>query len=153
VLALNDHPEKHRRLLNNPELMQTAIAEILRWISPVTHIACVSLCDTELGGQKIREGDWLALWISSANRDEAILTRHTISTWAAVAMNRSPSAKASISAPARTWRGWNCDWMLKAIAPWIEQIELAGKVAHLKSNVIPGIKHMPVRFSRPGSAA
>jgi hypothetical protein len=38
--------------------------------------------------------------------------------------------------------------MLKALLPLIEQIELAGKVERLKSNVIAGIKHMPVRFTQ-----
>jgi hypothetical protein len=43
--------------------------------------------------------------------------------------------------------------MLQALLPWIDQIELAGKVERLKSNVIAGIKHMPVRFTQTRAVA
>ncbi len=38
--------------------------------------------------------------------------------------------------------------MLKALLTRIEHIELAGKVERLKSNLLAGIKHMPVRFTQ-----
>src|SRR5208283_2882438 len=72
LLALIQHPTQQERLANDAGLMPTAIEEILRWISPVTHVARVATRDTELGGKKIREGEQLALWIPSANRDEAV---------------------------------------------------------------------------------
>jgi cytochrome P450 len=59
-------------LAHNPELIPTAVEEILRWASPVTHIARVATRDTELHGKRLHEGDWIALWLPSANRDEAI---------------------------------------------------------------------------------
>jgi CoA-transferase family III len=43
--------------------------------------------------------------------------------------------------------------MLKELLPLIEQIELAGKVERLKSNIIAGIKHMPVRFMQNRAVA
>jgi cytochrome P450 len=153
LLALIDHSEERQRLLNNPELMPTAIEEILRWTSPVTHIARVAACDTELGGQKIREGDWLALWIPSANRDEAIFDAPY-----RFDLSRSPNEQIAFGKGEHFCAGAHLArlelrLMLKAIAPWIDQIELAGKVERLKSNVIAGIKHMPVRFLQRRSAA
>jgi len=35
----------------------------------------------------------------------------------------------------------------------VEQIELAGPVERLRSNLVAGIKHMPVRFKRSHAAA
>ena len=52
--------------------MPTAVEEILRWASPVTHFARIATRDTELGGRQIREGDGVALWFPSGNREEAV---------------------------------------------------------------------------------
>ena len=43
--------------------------------------------------------------------------------------------------------------MLADLLSRIDQIELAGKVERLKSNLIAGIKHMPVRFTQRRAAA
>jgi hypothetical protein len=43
--------------------------------------------------------------------------------------------------------------MLSDLLSRIDQIELAGKVERLKSNLIAGIKHMPVRFTQARVAA
>jgi cytochrome P450 len=72
LLALIQHPTERARLANDATLMPSAIEEILRWTSPITHIARTATRNTEVGGQKIREGERLALWLPSANRDEAI---------------------------------------------------------------------------------
>ena len=44
----------------------------MRWTSPVIQFTRQATEDTELDGQKIREGDILALFYPSANRDESI---------------------------------------------------------------------------------
>src|SRR5258708_39901814 len=50
--------------------MPTAIEEILRWSSPITHIARVATLAIEFRGKLIREGEMMALWLPSANREE-----------------------------------------------------------------------------------
>jgi cytochrome P450 len=60
LLALIEHPAECQKLIDNPGLMPTAIEEILRWSSPITHIARVATRKAELGGKRISEGDWLA---------------------------------------------------------------------------------------------
>src|SRR5262249_48970456 len=72
MLALMQHPDERRRLLANPALLPTAVEEMLRWVSPVMHFRRTTIRDTELRGQKIREGDMETLWSVSANRDEEI---------------------------------------------------------------------------------
>jgi len=61
----------------------TAIEEIVRWASPLIFMRRTATCDTEIGGQKVREGDKLLLFYCSGNRDEAIFTDPTDSTFAA----------------------------------------------------------------------
>ena len=147
------HPAQRERLANDAGLMPTAIEEILRWTSPVTHVARVATRATELGGKKIREGEQLALWIPSANRDEAVFDdpyRFDI--------RRTPNEQIAFGKGEHFCAGAHLArlelrLMLKALLTRIEHIELAGKVERLKSNGIAGIKHMPVRFTQTRAVA
>jgi cytochrome P450 len=72
MLALIEHPEQHALLRARPELLPSAVDEILRWSSPVRVLRRVLLRDTELRGKKLREGDSALLLYGSANRDEEV---------------------------------------------------------------------------------
>src|SRR3546814_13830275 len=48
------------------------IEEAIRWTTPVQHFMRSAREDVEIGGQTIREGDWLMLNYVSANRDEDV---------------------------------------------------------------------------------
>ena len=153
LLALIQHPDQREHLANRLELMSTAIEEILRWTSPITHIARVAIRETELGGKKIREGDWLALWMPSGNRDDAIFDDPY-----RFEVDRSPNEQIAFGKGEHFCAGAHLArlelrLMLKALLPFVEQIELAGEVGRLKSNIIAGIKHMPVRFARTRAVA
>ncbi|MEZ5557031.1 MAG: cytochrome P450 [Pseudomonadales bacterium] len=75
VLALNQHPDQYQKLLQNPGLIPKMVPEIIRWQSPVAHMARTALEDTELGGRKIRKNDRVAMWYISGNRDEDAIPR------------------------------------------------------------------------------
>ena len=70
VLALNQHPDQYQKLLQNPGLIPKMVPEIIRWQSPVAHMARTATQDTELGGKQIKEGDRVCMWYISGNRDE-----------------------------------------------------------------------------------
>lgn len=72
VEALDRYPDQLDRLRTEPSLIANAAQEIIRWQSPVTHMRRTALADTELGGQRIREGEKVVLWYISANRDESV---------------------------------------------------------------------------------
>jgi cytochrome P450 len=69
VLALNRNPEQYRKLMDNPGLVPTMVPEIIRWQSPVAHMARTATADCELGGKQIRAGDRIVMWYISGNRD------------------------------------------------------------------------------------
>lgn len=72
MLALLEHPEQLARLRAHPELMDSAVEEMLRYTSPVQLNASRYACeDTELCGVVIRKGDSVCPIIGSANHDEA----------------------------------------------------------------------------------
>ena len=70
IQALSMFPDQRRKLIENPSLLPQAVDEIIRWVHPVIYMRRTCLEDTEIGGQKIKAGDKLALWYLSGNRDE-----------------------------------------------------------------------------------
>jgi cytochrome P450 len=68
--ALMEHPEQRQVLLDDPSLIPSAVEESLRMFPAFAHFRRTATCDTELAGQKIREGDKVVMWYVSSNRDE-----------------------------------------------------------------------------------
>jgi len=68
---LAQHPEDRRRLASEPDLMDSAVEELLRAYAPVTMARLVAT-DFDFHGHPFKEGDWLLLPFPAANRDPAI---------------------------------------------------------------------------------
>ncbi|MEU2256990.1 cytochrome P450 [Nocardia xishanensis] len=66
--AFVDHPEQWE--IYRERRPRTAPDEIVRWATPVTAFQRTATEDVELGGQRIRAGQRLGLFYSSANFDE-----------------------------------------------------------------------------------
>ena len=74
LLHLATHPEDRRRLVENKDLIPTAVEEFLRAYSPV-FIARVAEEDTEVSGCPVSAGEWTVLAFPSANRDPELFDR------------------------------------------------------------------------------
>ena len=72
MLALLEHPDQLQRLRENPELLETAIDELLRYDSPVQFIGRVALEDMEFRGRRFRAGQRIMVLVGAANRDPAV---------------------------------------------------------------------------------
>ncbi len=68
--ALMENPEQRRMVLEDPSLVPAAVEESLRMFPAFAHFARTATRDTELHGQRIREGEKLVMWYPSSNRDE-----------------------------------------------------------------------------------
>jgi len=68
---LATHPEDRKRLVDEPELIPTAVEEFLRAYSPVT-MARLARNDTEIAGREIKEGERVLLSFPAANRDPEV---------------------------------------------------------------------------------
>jgi cytochrome P450 len=70
VYTLLSHPEQRSTLQLNPELLDNAINEILRFDSPVqSPFMRIAARDTTLGNVQIAEGDTISILLGAANRD------------------------------------------------------------------------------------
>jgi cholest-4-en-3-one 26-monooxygenase len=72
LLTLIDHPDQLAALMADRSLLPRAIEEMLRYWPPIHHFRRTAMCDLELRGQVIREGDKVIMWYPAANRDETV---------------------------------------------------------------------------------
>ena len=70
--AFVDHPEQWEELAAKPELINSAVEEVLRWVTPLNNFFRMALTDDVVGGQPIAAGDRIIMLYPSANRDEAV---------------------------------------------------------------------------------
>jgi cytochrome P450 len=68
--ALMENPGQRQLLLEDPSLIPGAVEESLRMFPAFAHFRRTATCDTELNGQKIKEGEKVVMWYVSSNRDE-----------------------------------------------------------------------------------
>ena len=71
IWHLAQHPSDLERMVNEPELLPTAIEELLRMYAPVTMARIVSQ-DAEIGGCPVKAGDSVLLPFPAANRDPEV---------------------------------------------------------------------------------
>ncbi|NER25382.1 MAG: cytochrome P450 [Symploca sp. SIO1C2] len=71
MLALLQHPDQMDKLKQEPEIIDTAVEEILRFDSPVQMATRIANESLKIGGQTIQKGENIHLCLGSANRDPA----------------------------------------------------------------------------------
>ena len=70
---LFDHPDQRAKLMSDTDgHLATAIEEMLRFSSPVSHFKRTVMEDTTIRGQVIKAGERVVLFYGSANRDEDV---------------------------------------------------------------------------------
>ncbi len=67
-----DHNDQWELLHDQPELIPTAVDEVIRWVTPLNNMFRKVTKDTELAGKQLAAGDRVALIYPSANRDETV---------------------------------------------------------------------------------
>ena len=94
--ALMEDGEQMQLLLEDPSLIPAAVEESLRMFPAFAHFRRTATSDTELHGQKIREGEKVVMWYVSSNRDDTRFEdadRFDLRRWS----NRGSSPEASVS--------------------------------------------------------
>jgi cytochrome P450 len=72
ALTLLEQPGELARLRKDPELVPSAVEEVLRFSSPVQLDPRCATADTEVCGEKLKKGEIVISWLGSANRDEDV---------------------------------------------------------------------------------
>jgi cytochrome P450 len=70
TLALLGHPDQLAAVRDDPEAVEPAVEELMRWLSIVHNgVPRIATTDVELGGETIRAGDVVLVGLHTANRD------------------------------------------------------------------------------------
>ncbi|MFA9447004.1 cytochrome P450 [Egicoccus sp. AB-alg6-2] len=148
LLALLDHPDQLQLLQERPELMPSAVEEMLRWSSVTMHFRRTATRDVEVHGRTIRAGDKIVLWWISGDFDDAQFPdpfRFDIT--------REPNEHLAFGrgGPHRCIGEWLARLEIRVtmeqLLPRLGTVRVAGPVERLRSNFISGIKHLPVEVT------
>ncbi len=145
-LELIENPEVRELWARDPELTPRAVDEIIRYVTPVNHMMRTANRDYELRGQKIRSGDRLMLFYASANRDEEVFDDGF-----ELRLDRHPNPHLSFGVGEHFCLGAHLarktsGAIFRELVTRLESVELTGKPDRTASNLVPGIKHMPIRY-------
>ncbi len=67
---LAENPDHRRQIVEDPELIPSAVEEMLRWETPVMGIVRAAVADAEIAGCPVKKGDHVIALIGAANTDE-----------------------------------------------------------------------------------
>jgi cytochrome P450 len=153
VLALIEHPQEREKLAAGTTPIAVGVEEMLRWWNPVIHMARTATKDVQLRGQDVRVGDQVVMFYGSLNRDEDVFGPDADS----FRVDRDPNPHVAFGFGQHFCLGANLA-RLEARVMFEELLErfpdpqLDGEVHRLRSTMIRGIKHMPIRLRRPRSS-
>jgi cytochrome P450 len=145
VLALVRHPDAYGRLRARPELLPSAIEELLRVHPPVLTFRRTAARAVELRGKRIARGDKVVVYHVSANHDERRfpdpfrldLTREPNDH---LSFGQGPHLCLGAAFARLQMREFFTEFLR------LPQVELAGEPRRLVSNFINGITSLPLRW-------
>jgi cholest-4-en-3-one 26-monooxygenase len=146
MLAFFDNPDQWE--LYKERRPKTAVEEIVRWATPVVSFQRTATCDTELGGQQIKQGDRVGIFYSSANFDEEVFEEPD-----RFDILRDPNPHVGFGGNGPHYcLGANLarleiDLIFNAIADHMPDISKAGAERRLRAPWLNGIKEVPVRYA------
>ncbi|HEY2500141.1 MAG TPA: cytochrome P450 [Mycobacterium sp.] len=147
TLVLIAHPDQCRLLVEDPSLIPGAVEEMLRWNSPVVHMARTATTDVEIRGQLIRKGEVVVMLYGSANRDEDIFGSDSEE----FKVTRHPNPHIAFGCGEHSCIGaqlarLEASVMFDELLRRFPKLELVGEVDRMRATMVPGVKRMPVRL-------
>ncbi|HEV2369768.1 MAG TPA: cytochrome P450, partial [Acidimicrobiales bacterium] len=145
--AFLENPDQYARLRDNPEMIDAAVEEIIRWASPVMYFRRNVTEDLEYKGHKLAAGEKVSIWYTSANRDEDVFTEPF-----KFDIGRDPNPHIAFGGGGpHHCLGANLARMeirlfYSELIKQVDSVEGLARPALLRSNFIGGIKHLPLRF-------
>ncbi len=148
IYALNRHPDQYQKLRDNPALIDSFVAEVIRWQTPLAHMRRTALEDIEFRGRKIKKGDKVVMWYVSGNRDETAIER----PYDFVIDRARPRQHLSFGFGIHRCVGMRlAELQLKIIWEEIlkrfENIEVVGEPRRVYSSFVKGYESLPVRIN------
>ena len=145
---LFDHPDQRAKFLSNVDgHLATAIEEMLRFSSPVSHFKRTVMEDTTIRGQHIKAGERVVMFYGSANRDEDVFVNPNTFD-----ITRDPNPHVAFGAGGpHLCLGMHVARvelavMFKELLTRMPLVQPDGAFERMHSSFIAGIHSMPVKY-------
>ncbi|MGB3321551.1 MAG: cytochrome P450 [Mycolicibacterium fortuitum] len=145
--ALIENPDQLARLQAQPDLMGTAVEEMIRWSTPVKEFMRTATADTTVRGVPIAKGESVYLAYVSGNRDEEVFANpHRFD------VARDPNKHLAFGYGVHFCLGaalarMEMNSLFTELLSRLDSIELAGTPELSATTFVGGLKHLPIRYS------
>ena len=148
LLALLQHPDQLAALRADRSLIPGAVEEILRWANPLHYFRRTATADTSIRGVDIVAGDKVAMYYTSANRDEDVFGADS----QRFDITRHPNPHLSFGIGTHFCLGVHLARLegrvfFDELLSTFPSIELAGEPVRVRSNLNNALKRLPIRLS------
>ena len=145
LVAFADRPDEWARLRRSPDLVDSAVDEVLRWTTPVVYFMRTTTREVTIGGVTLPAGAPVVLHYLAANRDEAEFGP----TADRFDIGRAPNHHVAFGSGPHFCLGAalariELRAMLAALADRFAAVDRAGPVERSMSLVIAGVRRAPL---------
>ncbi|MHA7651614.1 cytochrome P450 [Mycobacterium sp. ML4] len=153
LLTLLRHRDQLAELRDDRSLIAGAVEEIIRYDNPLHYFRRTALVDTELAGTRIRAGDKVAMYYTSANRDESVFDNAQ-----AFDIHRRPNPHLSFGMGVHFCLGAHLARLegrvfFEELLAAFPAIELNGEPVRIRSNLNNSLKRLPIRLGASRDSA
>ena len=150
LLALLGHPDQLRLLRDDRSLLESAVEEMLRYANPLHYFRRTVTADAVVDGMPVTEGDKVAMYYTSANRDERVFDRADVFD-----VRRSPNRHLSFGLGEHFCIGAHlarleAKLFFEELFAAYTSLELNGSPIRLRSNLNNALRSLPIRLTRAG---
>ncbi len=145
---LTEFPDQREALKADMSLLPNAVDEMIRMVSPVIYMRRTATVDTEVGGQKIAEGEKVIMYFSAANRDPSVFPNPDQLDI------RRPNASKNIAfgfgphvCIGKRVAQLQLEEVYRQLLTRLPDIEYAGGIDIAPNNFVHAIRKLPVRFT------
>ncbi|OBA94225.1 cytochrome [Mycobacteriaceae bacterium 1482268.1] len=147
LLTLLSHPDQLAELRADHSLIPGAVEEIIRYANPLHYFRRTAMADVELSGTRIASGDKVAMYYTSANRDEDVFADPQ-----SFDIHRSPNPHLSFGIGSHFCLGVHLARLegrvfFEELLDAFGEIELTGEPVRIRSNLNNTLKRLPIRLS------
>jgi cytochrome P450 len=147
ALALAEHPDQLEKLKANPDLLEGAIEESLRWVTPARGFLRTALQDTQVRGVDIKAGQRVYLLYDAGNRDADVFA----DPWTYDIERPNASAHLSFGygphlCIAAHLARLEARELYGALLDSFDRIEVAGEIIEIRQLLRNGWVHLPLSF-------
>jgi cholest-4-en-3-one 26-monooxygenase len=147
ALALAEHPDQLEKLKANPDLLEGAIEESLRWVTPARGFLRTALQDTQVRGVDIKAGQRVYLLYDAGNRDAEVFA----DPWTYDIERPNASAHLSFGygphlCIAAHLARLEARELYGALLDSFDRIEVAGEIIEIRQLLRNGWVHLPLSF-------